>query len=195
MLKNIKVSFCQRCKDIIEDYYVAQRIAERSFIFDNNNAETHIKELYKIISHYYQEIITEFEKFIKKVKKSSSSNPQNYRTITTEDDYFSNLKDSIKLSQDRLSKKLEEKLKDLPPLLIYKNPGYIESLKFPLYRFEEDDIKRILRSLNQKAFDLTDTDINQRIAEQGWRFPIIQPHVIKFLLKIANNNISDNNTP
>ena len=114
MLKNIKVSFCQRCKDIIEDYYVAQRIAERSFIFDNNNAETHIKELYKIISHYYQEIITEFEKFIKKVKKSSSSNPQNYRTITTEDDYFSNLKDSIKLSQDRLSKKLEERTSNLP---------------------------------------------------------------------------------
>ena len=163
---------------------IRQAIENRTLLFDHENAEKHIKTLNKTILKYYGQMQNEFRKFIKRVEQSSSQIPENYKTLNPNDDYFKDLKKSIQLLQNHFSENLKNEMKKLTPALKYNNPGYIETLKYPIYYYEEDDILKIMRILNKEYFHLSDDDMEKLIKHKGWTFPIIRPHVIEFLLEL-----------
>lgn len=165
---------------------VRQCIKDYKLIFDQKNAERHIKILCKTISKYYGQMQNELRKFVKRVKQSSSPTPENYTTLIPNDDYFNDLKESIQLAQKHLSKNLKKEMEQLTPVLKYNNPGYIKALEYPIYHYEEEDILKIMRILNKEYFHLSDDDMKKLIKHKGWNFPTVRPLVIEFLLELPS---------
>lgn len=172
-------------KFVIEEHpEIRQAIENRTLLFNHENAEKHIGILNKTILKYYGKMQNELRKFVKRVEQSSSQTPENYKTLNPNDDYFKNLEKSIQLLQNHFSENLEKEMKKLTPVLKYNNPGYIETLKYPIYFYEEEDILKIMRILNREYFRLSDDDMEKLIKHKGWTFPIIRPLVIEFLLEL-----------
>lgn len=167
----------------VKDYpNISRGISDWKLTYNQINEEIHKDEIIKLFKKYYSEIQEAFKKFIKTVQKASGKHPENYTSLTIDRDYYSELIDTINLSQERLSQKLEDTLSELPHILHYHNPGYIQELSYPVECFFEDDILRITYELTGKYHDLPKEHIIHHFKTKGLVFSLFGFDVVTFLL-------------
>lgn len=181
-LKNMKEELNIFFKSVKDYPAISQSISDRKLTYNQINEEIHIDEIIKLFKKYYSEIQEAFKKFIKTVQKASGKHPENYTSLTIDRDYYSELIDSINLSQNRLSQKLEDTLNELTCILHYHNPGYIQELSYPMECFLEDDILRITYELTGKYHDLPKEHIIHHFKTKGLAFSLLGFDVVTFLL-------------
>lgn len=161
---------------------ISQAVNARRMFIDETNKEKHIKELSKLIAKYYAQIQKAFIDFLGAVCKASGKNPEKYSKLTIEKDYRSELDNSVMESQERLSENIERTLSKLPDILYFHNPGYVQSLAYPVSTFHENDILRITYELTENYSTLSKEYLIHHFENKGLVFPVWRPDVITFLL-------------
>lgn len=161
---------------------ISQAINRWQLSIELANEEKHIKTFTVLISKYYGQIRKDFTKFLRLVNYASGENPEKHNTLKTGTDYYHELIQDIAVSKHNLFQRLEESHKELPCILFFHNPGYVENLKYPPCIFYEHDILRIVYVLAENFCNLPGENIINHFENKGLHFPMVRPDVISFLL-------------
>lgn len=122
---------------------------------------------YNICQFFFTNVLT----FKNNVRKASHAFPEQYTSLKTDRDYFSEFKHSVKTIEKRLYGEIfMTAFEHSKPFLFYNDRGFINTLTYPAVLFPAECL-RITHELIGKYF-LSEDYILQYFHDKGIRFPI-----------------------
>lgn len=151
------------------------------------NEQKHIEVFTKSIEKYMNDVSEEINTFLKLVKHSSASHPENYKKIKLDSDFLSDFIDNFSKITKNFKNRIDNKLQHLPAPFTYHAPGLIQQNSYGLY-FSEQDILKILSIiitespaslLKQPADSIID-----KLTSMGFHIPLSSLELASLFLRL-----------